>query len=82
MTAVSKTLKIENTAFETIASLAEITLTSSKTYSMQIQNTAEIKIADAIFLMKDEKFQFTQDDDDIYIRTLGIPAVLTILENA
>lgn len=82
MTAVSKTLKIENTTFETIASLASITLTSSKTYSMQIQNTAEIKIADAIFTFENEKFSFTQADDDIYIRTLGIPAVLTILENA
>jgi hypothetical protein len=82
MTAVSKTLKIENTTFETIASLASITLTSSKTYSMQIQNIAEVKIADAIFTFENEKFQITQADDDIYIRTLGIPAVLTILENA
>lgn len=82
MTAVSKTLKIENTTFETIASLASITLTASKTYSMQVQNIAEIKIADAIFTFENEKFQFTQADDDIYIRTLGVPAVLTILENA
>lgn len=82
MTAVSKTLSITNSSYETIASLASITLTQGKTYSMQIQNIAYIKIADAEFCFKDEKFAFTQDADDIYIKTPGLPATLTILENA
>ena len=82
MTAVSNTISITNTSYETIASLASITLTASKTYSMQIQGIAYIKIADAEFCFKDEKFVFTQDTDDIYIKTPGLPATLTILENA
>lgn len=82
MTAVSNTITITNNSYETIASLVSITLTSGKTYSMQIQNIAIIKIADAEFTFNNEKFQFTQGDDDIYIKTPGLPATLTILENA
>lgn len=82
MTAVSKTVNITNSTFETIASLASITLTVGKTYSMQIQNIAEIKIADTIFTINNEKFTWTQANDAIYIRTPGLPAMLTVLENA
>lgn len=82
MTAVSNTVTVTNTSYETIASIANITLTNGKTYAMQIQNIASIKIADAEFVFKDEKFQLTQDADDVYIKTFGIPATLTILENA
>ena len=82
MTAVSKTISITNSSYETIASLASITLTKGKTYSMQIQNIAYIKVADAEFCFNNEKFQFTQGDDAIYIKTLGLSATLTILENS
>ena len=81
MTAVSKTITVKNTSYETIASLASITLTSGKTYSIQIQNTASVKIADAEFVFTNEKFTFTQGSDDIYIKTTN-SAILTILENA
>lgn len=84
MTAVSKTIIVNNTTYDTIANLADITLTSGKTYSIQIQNSASVKIADAEFVFTNEKFQFTQGDDDIYIKVsyASMTAVLTILENA
>lgn len=82
MTTVSNTITITNTSYETIASLADITLTNGKTYAMQIQNLAYIKIADAEFVFKDEKFQLTQGADDVYIKTTALGATLTILENA
>lgn len=84
MTAVSKTITITNDNYETIASLAGITLTSGKTYSMQIQGMANIKIADAEFTFNNEKFQFTQGSDAISIKPLGSDssAKLTILENS
>lgn len=83
MTTTSKTLKINNAAYETIASLANITLTQDKTYSCQIQGTAFIKIADAEFVLTNEKFYFTQGGDNVYIKNnASVPAVLTILETA
>ena len=84
MTAVSKTIIVNNTTYDTIANLADITLTSGKTYSIQIQNSANVKIADAEFVFTNEKFQFTQGDDDIYIKIsyASMTAILTILENA
>lgn len=84
MTAVSNTITISNTSYETIASLASITLTSGKTYSMQVQNAAYIKVADAEFAVSDEKFTWTQGEDDIYIKVAyaSMTAILTILENA
>lgn len=82
MTAVSNTVTVTNTSYETLASVADITLTNGKTYAMQIQNLAYIKIADAEFVFKDEKFQLTQSSDDVYIKTTALGATLTILENA
>ena len=82
MTAVSKTITITNTTYETIESLASITMTASKTYSIQIQNMAYVKIADAEFVFNNEKFTLTQGSDAVYIKTTSIGAVLTILENA
>ncbi len=83
MTTVSKTIQITNNSYETIESLAEITLTQGKSYSMQIQNRAAIKIADAEFTFNNEKFCFTQGDDTIYIKSTDsvYPAILTVLEN-
>lgn len=82
MTAVSNTIEITNTTYDTIASLASITLTQGKSYAIQIQNIADVKIANAEFTFTNEKFTFTQDEDDIYIKTPGGRAILTILENA
>lgn len=71
-----------NTEFATVESLTSVTFTAGKTYTMQIQNTAYIKIANAVFCVSNEKFNYTAGDEDLYIR---VPApsscVLTILEN-
>ena len=68
--------------YKTINELTGLTLASGKTYTIQVQNIAELKIADAIFTLENEKLTLTQGEDDIYIRTPGLPAILTILENA
>lgn len=84
MTAVSKTLTV-NTAglWESVATLADITITSGKTYSMQIQNLAYLKIADAEFtIYSDAPFTYKASDDDLYIKTDYSKCELTILENA
>ena len=80
MTAVSFTGRIKSDTFVTVASEASITLTSDKTYTMQIQDDAWLKIADAIFYMNNEKFQFKQGSDDLYIKTGSLGCTLTILE--
>lgn len=69
-----------NGEFVTVAEAADFTFTQDKTYSMQIQNTAELKIADAIFTIRDEKFSYKATSDDLYIKC-SIPCILTILEN-
>ena len=83
MTAVSATITINNTSFEKIETLASITLTEGKAYSIQAHNNLELKIADAIFPIGSINGigTLTQGSDDVYIRTPGIPAAFTILEN-
>ena len=59
--------------------------TSGKTYTMCIENSAYIKVSDAIFPIHNEKFLYVAGDDDIYIKTdysdsNNISCVLTILE--
>jgi hypothetical protein len=80
MTAVSATVTVDNTSYETLASLADITLTATKWYSIQIQNICEWKVADAEFTFKNKEFNWKQGTDDVYIKTSGQPAIITILE--
>lgn len=81
MTAVSATTVIYNKENEKLETLAGITLTSGKTYSIQVQNTACFTIANAEFVFCNEKFPFTQGDDDVYVKAIG-SATITILENS
>ena len=83
MTAASFTGNIQtNNEFVTVESVADdFTFTAGKTYTMQIQNTAELKISDAIFTISDEKFTYKAGTDDLYINTPLFDCVLTILEN-
>jgi hypothetical protein len=80
MTILSYTGTVNTNAYKTIAEVASVTFTEGKTYAMQIQNLANIKIADAEFTIKNEKFKYTATSDDIYIKTYG-DVILTILEN-
>ena len=59
-----------------------VTFTVGSTYSMNVINTAEIKVANAIFPVTNEKFQYKAGVDDLYIKTQdGYTCTLTILEN-
>ena len=67
--------------YVTVSSLTDITFASSTTYTMQIQNTAYIKVGDAEFCVSNEKFQYTTTTDDLYIKTESFQGcILTILE--
>ena len=78
---VSFTGKIDTAGeFETVASEASITLTSGKVYTMQIQDDAWLKVDDAVFYFNNEKFQYKQGSDDLYIKSGPLGCVLTILE--
>lgn len=84
MTAVSATIDIDNASYETLASLASITLTEGKSYSVQIQNILNWKVADAEFTFQNKDITWTQAADDVYVKVInaGQVAKITILENA
>ena len=69
-----------NNEYKTIETVTGFSFTTGKTYSMQVQNIAYIKIEDAEFLVNNEKFKYTATSDDVYIKTNGY-VTLTILEN-
>ena len=80
MTVASYTGEINtNGEWATIASLTSFTFVEDTPYWIQVQNIAEIKIASAEFTVHNEKFKYTQLEDDIYIKT-NERVVLTILE--
>lgn len=68
-----------NGEFVKVSEATDFTFTSGTKYVMQVQNGAYVKIADAIFWVSNEKFQYTATDDDLYIKTEG-SCTLTILE--
>ena len=67
--------------FVKVSEIADFTFTEGNTYTMQIQNGAYIKIADAIFYASGEKFSYKAASDDLYIKTSNLGCILTILEN-
>lgn len=76
-----------NSTFVTVASVtvgvsgSNFTgFTTDKTYTIQVQNTAELKVSDAEFTLKNQFMQFKQGADDLYIKTTTLPCKLTILE--
>ena len=80
MTANSCTKTINTKGeYVSVATATGLTLTSGKTYNMQIQNPAYLKVANAEFRFDNDKFDYTATDDTLYIKT-DLPAVLTILE--
>ena len=68
--------------WQSVETLTGVTFTVGNTYSMNIINTAEIKVANAIFPVTNEKFQYKAGSEDLYIKTQnGYTCTLTILEN-
>ena len=68
--------------YQTLASISGLTFTSGKSYTIQITGTADLKIANAKFPLRDERFPFSQGDDTAYIKTGWLGATIAILENA
>lgn len=67
--------------FESVATLTELTLTSGKKFNMQVQGVASLKVGDAVFVFKDEKFDYKASSEDLYIKTSKYRScTLTILE--
>lgn len=66
--------------FKKVADLTDITFTSGKTYTMQIQNQAWLKVDDAEFFFNNEKFEYKAGSSDLYIKTGTMYCVLTVLE--
>lgn len=83
MTTISKTLSIDTQGeWKSVATLASISFTSGNTYTMQIQNMAFLKIADAEFAIYDDNpFTYTASDDTLYIKTTYGSCILSVIEN-
>lgn len=81
MTVQSYTGFITTETFATLASKTSITFAVGSVYSIQIQNIAEIKVGDAEFTFENEKFNFKQGSEDLYIKTTALGAKVTVLEN-
>ena len=65
--------------YKSIAEVTEFTFTIGKTYAIQLQNLAYVKISNAEFVLQNEKFYYTATADGIDIKTNGY-VTLTILE--
>lgn len=66
--------------YVTVAEAADFTFTNGNSYTMQVQNGAHIKIADAEFYVVNEKFTYKATSDNLYIKTSSLGCMLTILE--
>lgn len=70
-----------NGTFVDLATESGVTFTSGKSYTIQIQNLAYIKLADAIFtIYTNDPFTYTAGSDSLYIKTNNTSCVVTILE--
>lgn len=68
--------------FVTVESVTDgFTFTVGKIYTMQVQNSAYLKVSDAEFYLDSEKFQYKAGTDDLYIKTSTLGVTLTILES-
>lgn len=68
--------------WQSVETLTGVTFTVGNAYTMNVINSAEIKVANAIFPVTNEKFQYKAGADDLYIKTQdGYTCTLTILEN-
>lgn len=71
-----------NGEWQSVETVTGVTFTVGNTYTMNVINTAEIKVANAIFPISNEKLQYKAGADDLYIKTQdGYTCTLTILEN-
>lgn len=68
-----------NGEFESVEEITGITFTVGENYSIQMQNTAYLKIADAVFtIYTDDPFNFVAGSDTPYIKTNYGKCILTV----
>lgn len=63
-----------------VATLTGVTFEAGKTYNIQIQNSAYLKVGKAVFYFSNEKFDYKATGSNLSIKTDYTPCVLTILE--
>ena len=81
MTLESATITVDTDgAFEKVSTLASVTFTDGDSYTIQVQNTASLKIGDAIFTVRDKIFNYKASSEELYIKNEGTPCILTILD--
>lgn len=70
-----------NGEFENVATLTGVTFTQGNTYTVQIQNLAWVKIADAIFEVGGKPFTYKAGSSDLEVKTPNANAIISVLEN-
>lgn len=81
MTAQSATVIVNTQGdFETVESLTSLTFTANTIYTIQILNTAYLKLGDAIFELRNQVVKYKAGTDTLYIKTENIPCTVAIYE--
>lgn len=63
-----------------VSTLTGVTFETDKTYNIQIQNSAYLKVGKAVFYFGNEKFDYKATGSNLFIKTNYNPCVLSILE--
>ena len=80
--AQSATTVIETDGVYTdVETLTGITFAEGNTYTMQVQNTAYLKVGNAEFELRDKFLQYKDEGETLYIKTGFLPCTLTVLEH-
>lgn len=79
MTSYTGTINTDN-EWRSVSELANFIFETDKTYKMQIQNSACLKIGKAVFNYNNEKFDYKATGSNLFIKTGYFPCILTILE--
>ena len=65
-------------SFADIATLASVTFTATKSYKIFVGGQAEIKLANAIFPVSNERFDWVADSTEIKIKNGSVPCTLVV----
>ena len=69
MTVQSATVTVDTKGvFETVESLTSITFTTDKIYTIQVLNSASLKLGDAIFGISNQVVKYKAGTDTLYIK--------------
>lgn len=68
--------------FQNVSTLTGVTFTEGKTYTIQIQNLAWVKISDAIFEVGNKPFTYKAGGEELQVKTPNANGIISVLENA